>query len=452
MSALADPIPGDAPAGVYLKADRAAYRALRNAFNAAQSAWRAFSETPESLNDRELERGNQAAWAALAELAEDTLTTRSKDLEIFCWYVGAQAHAREPLPATEAALSALADLLEAGIEALQPIPPDDKLRGETEAARAAEIAELKLRPFVQLFGEVEGAGLLYAPLTNLRLAGEVSFGRYMMAERAGDLGALRAEFAAELPTAGDLVIARAGALGGIAAALGRLSGPLRAYAGAHGHTPPVIAPLERHVGAMQAALAALAEGTGLVLPGTGSGTGSGSGPEPLAPEASAELEAGQEPSATPGQPAPGGVAIGTLAAGALANREAALAQLAEIARYFRKTEPHSPLHLLLDRALRWGRMPAGALYAELLGEGSPALAQVSMLTGLESAGFADGVAPAPAMAPPPVEALPPRPGPAAAPPPPAPPPEAEAPSAPEAEPAPAEEAPPRPRPIKSFEL
>jgi type VI secretion system protein ImpA len=387
MTDLAAPIPGDKPGGIYLKSDRGAYRALRNAFNAAQSAWRAFSETPDTLEDRELERSNAAAWAKLSTLAEETLTTRSKDLEIFCWYVGAQVHAPEPLPATQAALEALAALLGRDIEALQPIPPDEKLRGDSEAARAAELAELKLRPFVQLFGEVEGGGLLYAPLTNLQLAGNVTYGRFLAAERAENLPELIAELAAELPAAADLILARADALNGIVVALDDISGPLRSLASLHGLAPPSSAHLERHLKAMQAALERLTEGHGLALPGA----------KVEAPEDEA---GGQDAPAAPGADALAARAAGgstaALPVGSPDNREAALSHLAELARYFRAAEPHSPVYMLIERAVRWGRMPANELYREILGEGSPALGQMSLMTGMESDGFCDGMASGPA--------------------------------------------------------
>lgn len=45
-----------------------------------------------------------------------------------------------------------------------------------------------------------------------------------------------------------------------------------------------------------------------------------------------------------------------LASGALASRADALARLSEVARYFRETEPHSPVSRLVERAVRWGNM------------------------------------------------------------------------------------------------
>ena len=46
-----------------------------------------------------------------------------------------------------------------------------------------------------------------------------------------------------------------------------------------------------------------------------------------------------------------------VAAGAIQNRKDALKRLADLADYFRKTEPHSPLSYLIQRAVKWGEMP-----------------------------------------------------------------------------------------------
>jgi len=39
------------------------------------------------------------------------------------------------------------------------------------------------------------------------------------------------------------------------------------------------------------------------------------------------------------------------------SRAEALQQLERIAEFFRRTEPHSPVAYLLERAVRWGNMP-----------------------------------------------------------------------------------------------
>jgi type VI secretion system protein ImpA len=51
-----------------------------------------------------------------------------------------------------------------------------------------------------------------------------------------------------------------------------------------------------------------------------------------------------------------GVVVAT-AAGAIQNRQDAIKRLADLAEYFRKTEPHSPVSYLVQRAVKWGEMP-----------------------------------------------------------------------------------------------
>ena len=50
----------------------------------------------------------------------------------------------------------------------------------------------------------------------------------------------------------------------------------------------------------------------------------------------------------------GGVAT---ASGAIQNRQDALKRLSDIAAFFQKTEPHSPISYLVQRAIKWGNMP-----------------------------------------------------------------------------------------------
>ena len=55
-----------------------------------------------------------------------------------------------------------------------------------------------------------------------------------------------------------------------------------------------------------------------------------------------------------------------LSAGPLASKEAALASLAQIAAFFRRTEPHSPVAYLLERAVAWANMPLEDWLAEVV--------------------------------------------------------------------------------------
>jgi type VI secretion system protein ImpA len=47
-----------------------------------------------------------------------------------------------------------------------------------------------------------------------------------------------------------------------------------------------------------------------------------------------------------------------------------LRRLAEVAAFFRQTEPHSPVSYLVERAARWGTMTFEQLIGELVKDGS----------------------------------------------------------------------------------
>jgi type VI secretion system protein ImpA len=86
--------------------------------------------------------------------------------------------------------------------------------------------------------------------------------------------------------------------------------------------------------------------------------------EPDPAEAVAEEPAG----ATVGDGAsePGGGAGTGAAAGPLRTRQDALRRLAEVAEFFRRTEPQSPVSYLVQRAIHWGQMPLEAWLAEVV--------------------------------------------------------------------------------------
>ena len=87
--------------------------------------------------------------------------------------------------------------------------------------------------------------------------------------------------------------------------------------------------------------------------------------------APAEEAAGDASGAGGGDaPAAGGSGGGGGAPRAMRTREDAIRQLEEIANFFRKTEPHSPLAFTLDDAVRRARLPLPDLLAEVLPDAS----------------------------------------------------------------------------------
>ncbi len=87
-------------------------------------------------------------------------------------------------------------------------------------------------------------------------------------------------------------------------------------------------------------------------------------------------------------PATGSAAIapaqspGAPGSGAPNSRAQALAQLRMVAEFFRRTEPHSPVAYLADRAARWGEMPLHEWLRAVLKE-QGTLAQIEELLGVE---------------------------------------------------------------------
>lgn len=99
------------------------------------------------------------------------------------------------------------------------------------------------------------------------------------------------------------------------------------------------------------------------------------------PEADTETADENAESAETGTPATVATPSVTVTQAAMMNRELAFKQLKEIAEFFRKTEPHSPVSYLLDKAVRWGDMPLTALIQELIPDSS-SRSHFSELTGV----------------------------------------------------------------------
>ncbi len=73
----------------------------------------------------------------------------------------------------------------------------------------------------------------------------------------------------------------------------------------------------------------------------------------------------------------------TAARGPIATREDAFKQMLEIAEFFKKHEPHSPISYVLQKAVKWGGMSLGELIAELIPDSS-SRERFSELTGVKN--------------------------------------------------------------------
>lgn len=89
-----------------------------------------------------------------------------------------------------------------------------------------------------------------------------------------------------------------------------------------------------------------------------------------------------------GAVAAGGKTV-VVAAGAIQNRKDALKRLNDLAEYFRKTEPHSPLSYLIGRAVKWGEMPLESWLQDVIKDES-VLFQLRQTLGFNTAAASPG--------------------------------------------------------------
>jgi type VI secretion system protein ImpA len=96
--------------------------------------------------------------------------------------------------------------------------------------------------------------------------------------------------------------------------------------------------------------------------------------EPDAADMAAEGEGGVEGAVG------GGIGGGS---GPVRSRQEALRRLSEVAEYFRRAEPHSPVSYLVSRAVKWGQMPLDVWLSEVVRDTST-LGQLQDLLGISS--------------------------------------------------------------------
>jgi type VI secretion system protein ImpA len=91
---------------------------------------------------------------------------------------------------------------------------------------------------------------------------------------------------------------------------------------------------------------------------------------------------GQEEAATmTGESSESGAVMMTVS-GPIRGRQDALRRLSEVAEFFQKTEPHSPVSYLVGRAVKWGNMPLEKWLEEVIKDSS-VLAQIQETLGVK---------------------------------------------------------------------
>lgn len=344
LEALLAPIDGDTPQGVDLREDYSAqspYFRLRDARSEAREAER----RAESLGD-DAEGGVPQAWRTVISIGSQAIAERSKDLEVASWMTEALLR-MHGLPGLSAGALLIQGLAERYWDGVYPLPDEDGI-----ATRVSPITGLSgadadgtLMPALRrlpLFNRPDGSPFGWWEYERaVELAGIADQDRRQQRINSGTLpieeveGLARAAGAAHFGRLKATLAATIAAWTGMAATLDNLAG----YDGPS-------------TGRVRDLLQSMLEIVTRFAP-------SDDGAEPAFADVAESSSAGGEVVAAGG-------GAGRAAGPAPRSREDYLRLLIEIADYFRKTEPHSPLSYTLQDAVRRARMTLPELLAELV--------------------------------------------------------------------------------------
>ncbi|KJK02758.1 type VI secretion protein [Pseudomonas sp. 21] len=328
LQALLQPLSGESPCGESLRHDPLMDR-LRELRREEDT------ELPAGVWQAEPKR---ADWLALAELAEELLARRSKDLTI-AGFLGEAWIVTHGPAGLAAALGLLAGLCDAFPEQLHPQATD----GDQEW-RAAPLAWLARRYTELLLTRVP----LCSGWPKTTLHGWQELQRRQVQASDNKVDKVAAENARQEQKRLNESI-RSGAVDGWAATLAQLNS-------AAAHLRRLDAWCDLQLGDAAPSLHQLAasiDAFSNVIQGC-----KAMAPQDYVPAAAAENPAVPESVSVSASPLPAG--------GAPQNREEAYRQLTAIAEYLARTEPHSPVPYIIRRAVEWGGMPLSALMDELV--------------------------------------------------------------------------------------
>ena len=300
-----------------------------------------------------------ADWPGVARLCADLLSIQTKDLRLAGWMTEALAHTRGFAGMAEG-LQVCAGLSETFWEVLHPQPDED-----VPANEPGERFEQRIGNLSWLLGQVVELAQTH-PLIVGKADGQ-AFGRRIIeavrsrkpSDADAELEPNEAQIAQALAqTPGDALLASIDDTQAALDALARLQAVVDAQLGLQG---PNFSNARTALQDTQHMLRRFAKERGLIQTGVDDATTAAVGDVPQ--------------DATPA----GATAF---TGGAPATRAQALAQLRQVAEFFRRTEPHSPVAYLADKAAKWGEVPLHQWLRSVLKD-QASLAQIEELLGVE---------------------------------------------------------------------
>jgi type VI secretion system protein ImpA len=342
LEALLAPVPGDAPQGIDIREDFSAaspYNRLRDARSEARDAERGLDAGGENTRDP------APLWRSIRELALTTLAETTKDLEVAAWLTEALVRS-DGLTGLAAGARLMGGLAEQYWDVLFPLPDDYGM-------------ETRVTPVTGLNGR-DGNGSLMQPLYKLTLFKRrqddtaVAIYQYQQFEKLSPTGKERQAAFEALEK--DARAAESRAFGTLFAdawaareAWQAMANAMDAKAGADGPSTTAVRDLLSSIIDIARRYAPPEVVTAVTAP---------PGEIVSATAETASAETGDALVVTAAAAAPG----------RMVTREDALRVLGEIADYFRRTEPHSPISYTLDEAVRRGRLTWPELLAEVVAD------------------------------------------------------------------------------------
>jgi type VI secretion system protein ImpA len=296
----------------------------------------------------------KADWPRVIELASAVLGDQCKDLQVAGWLAEGVV-ARHGFEGAADAFKLLTGLLERFWDDLYPPLEDGDL--DPRAAKfewfatnlATRIARVPLTQTSDAFGLSKW---LEAKDTDRRISQKPENAEQLLAD--GRITGQMFDQAVD-QSSNDFVVKLMQDIGASQEALQALE---KGLGNRFGNQAPSMGELESTLQQCAEVAKRAAEKKGLLRTASGNGAGD--------PQSSAQA-AGRLP--------------GPAAAGIPGSRQSALAHLLEIAEFFRKTEPHSPVAFLIQQAVRWAETPLDKWLAEVIkDEGS--LSRVREMLGI----------------------------------------------------------------------
>lgn len=384
LQKLKEPVNEQQYCGTYIKLDRQAFRALRNVYNEANSAARKLLQTPDESELDELNENNINSWKRLSDQLCETFQKQTKDIELLSWLMVSQLYLDDTLIGFKNTLDLLNTLLTEHFDELNPVIPEASIKAQDEAGKLRESLDFKMAAFSQMVGIGENDSILYAPMSQVRLLGNVSYFAYQSAEMKGECPKLREDLKKDVSANADKYKTTIETLKQCKTLCNDIYVLLGSKCQPSGIQTPNFMFIINHLDRILKSVGFL---TGFSIEDK--------------KEKTAEEPVQDNNASSPAEPQTAAVqTVAVQTAGVVNNsqsfellsknsevtREQVFEELANIAKYFRSTEPHSPVSYLIEKAIRWGHLSLPELLNELISDQADTKNRIFTIAGLQEGG------------------------------------------------------------------